>query len=175
MKVYIKNRVFSLGQGSSVVDENKNALFDVKGRAISITRKKFLYDANGQLLYSIRNKWINFFCAQSVHLRCKRKQNCHRQRQVVQRQSGIFCDGLQRRNKNPRQIFRAHFTNIAQRQRHRHRKTADNFHRRRFRIGSRRKGHSFPHCVGCRLGQHSRQAYKLTCKSTLQCVQKAGV
>ncbi len=61
MKVYIKNRVFSLGQGSSVVDENKNALFDVKGRAISITRKKFLYDANGQLLYSIRNKWINFF------------------------------------------------------------------------------------------------------------------
>lgn len=61
MKVYIKNRVFSLGQGSSVVDENKNALFDVKGRAISITRKKFLYDANDQLLYSIRNKWINFF------------------------------------------------------------------------------------------------------------------
>ena len=61
MKVYIKNIVFSLGQGSSVVDENKNALFDVKGRAISITRKKFLYDANGQLLYSIRNKWINFF------------------------------------------------------------------------------------------------------------------
>lgn len=61
MKVYIKNRVFSLGQGSSVVDENKNTLFDVKGRAISITRKKFLYDANGQLLYSIRNKWINFF------------------------------------------------------------------------------------------------------------------
>lgn len=61
MKVYIKNRVFSLGQGSSVVDENKNALFNVKGRAISITRKKFLYDANGQLLYSIRNKWINFF------------------------------------------------------------------------------------------------------------------
>ena len=61
MKVYIKNRVFSLGQGSSVVDENKNALFDVKGRAISITRKKFLYDANDQLFYSIRNKWINFF------------------------------------------------------------------------------------------------------------------
>ena len=61
MKVYIKNRVFSLGQGSSVVDENKNALFDVKGRAISITRKKFRSDANGQLLYSIRNKWINFF------------------------------------------------------------------------------------------------------------------
>ena len=65
MKVYIKNRVFSLGQGSSVVDENKNALFDVKGRAISITRKKFLYDANGQLLYSIRNKWINFFVHKS--------------------------------------------------------------------------------------------------------------
>ena len=47
------------------MDENKNALFDVKGRAISITRKKFLYDANGQLLYSIRNKWINFFVHKS--------------------------------------------------------------------------------------------------------------
>lgn len=40
MKVYIKNKFFSLGGGSSVVDENKNDVFKVKGRVFSITRVK---------------------------------------------------------------------------------------------------------------------------------------
>ena len=61
MKVYIKNRFWSLGGGSSVVDENKNPVYNVKGKIFSITRKKFLCDLNGNRLYTIRNKWFNFF------------------------------------------------------------------------------------------------------------------
>ena len=61
MKVYIKNKFFSLGGGSSVVDENKNDVFKVKGRVFSITRVKKLYDIEGKLLYKIRNKWFNWF------------------------------------------------------------------------------------------------------------------
>ena len=61
MKVYIKNKFFSLGGGSSVVDENKNDVFKVKGRVFSITRVKKLYDAEGKLLYKIRNRWLNWF------------------------------------------------------------------------------------------------------------------
>ena len=61
MKVYIKNKIFSWGGGSSVLDENKNPIFQVKGKVFSITRKKFLCDAEGNRLYTIRNKWLNFF------------------------------------------------------------------------------------------------------------------
>lgn len=61
MKVYIKNKFWSLGGGSSVVDENKNPVFQVKGKVFSITRKKYLCDMQGNKLFMIRNKWFNWF------------------------------------------------------------------------------------------------------------------
>ena len=61
MKVYIKNKFWSLGGGSSVVDENKQPIYNVKGRFFSPTRVKWLCDLNGNKLYKIRNKWLNFF------------------------------------------------------------------------------------------------------------------
>ncbi len=56
MRVYIKNKVWSWGCGSSVVDENKNAVYQVKGKVFSITHKKFVCDMNGKKLFTIRNK-----------------------------------------------------------------------------------------------------------------------
>ena len=44
MKVYIKNKFWSIGGGSSVVNENKEDVFKVKGRAFSITRVKYVCD-----------------------------------------------------------------------------------------------------------------------------------
>ena len=61
MKVYIKNKFWSLGGGSTVVDENKNPVFQVKGKVFSITRKKYLCDMEGNKLFKIRNKWFNWF------------------------------------------------------------------------------------------------------------------
>ncbi len=61
MKVYIKNKFFSIGGSSSVVDENKNPVYKVKGRIFSITKVKKIYDLQGNLLYKIRNKWFNWF------------------------------------------------------------------------------------------------------------------
>ena len=61
MKVYIKNKFMSLGDSSTVVDENKNPLFKVKGKIFSITRKKKIKDMSGKTLYTVRNKWLNFF------------------------------------------------------------------------------------------------------------------
>lgn len=69
MRVYIKNKVWSWGGGSSVIDENKNPVYQVKGKVFSITHKKFVCDLNGKKLFTIRNKWFNFFCAQSIYLR----------------------------------------------------------------------------------------------------------
>lgn len=60
MIVYIKNK-FSLAGGSSVLDERQNPVFNVKGKVFSITRKKTLCDAEGNRLFVIRNKFVNWF------------------------------------------------------------------------------------------------------------------
>ena len=61
MKVYIKNKFWSIGGGSSVVNENKEDVFKVKCRAFSITRVKYVCDLEGNRLFKIRNKWFNWF------------------------------------------------------------------------------------------------------------------
>lgn len=61
MKVYIKNKFVSMGGSSFVLDEDKNKIFRIKGKIFSITRKKRIYDMNDNLLFSVRNKWFNFF------------------------------------------------------------------------------------------------------------------
>lgn len=61
MKVFIKNKLISLGGSSTVVDEQGKDVFVVKGKIVSPTKKKFIYDTQGKLLYIVRNKWWSFF------------------------------------------------------------------------------------------------------------------
>lgn len=61
MKIYIKNKLWSLGGGSSALDENKNPVYEVKGRVFSITRVKYVCDLAGKRLFKVRNKWFNWF------------------------------------------------------------------------------------------------------------------
>lgn len=56
MKVFIKNKIMSWGNGSSVTDETGKTVFEVKGKVFSITRKKFLCDAEGNRLFTVRNR-----------------------------------------------------------------------------------------------------------------------
>lgn len=57
MKVYIKNKTISWGGDSVVLDENKQTLFKVKGKAFSPTHKKRIKDSSGKTIYTIRNKF----------------------------------------------------------------------------------------------------------------------
>lgn len=61
MIVYIKNKIISLGEGSDVLDEKQQPIFKIKGKVFSITRKKMMYDMEGKLLYTIRNKFWTMF------------------------------------------------------------------------------------------------------------------
>lgn len=61
MKVFIKNKLISLRGSSEVLNENMEPIFKVKGKLISFTKKKFMYDMEGNLLFTIRNKYWNFF------------------------------------------------------------------------------------------------------------------
>lgn len=61
MKVYIKNKFWSLGGASEVLNEKQQPVFKVKGKIFSITRKKTVCDLQGNKLFKVRNKWFNFF------------------------------------------------------------------------------------------------------------------
>ena len=53
--------MWSVGGGSAVPDAQGNAVLNVKGRAVSITRVKYVCDLSGKRLYKIRNRWLNLF------------------------------------------------------------------------------------------------------------------
>lgn len=61
MKVFIKNKLISIGGSSEVTNEEGDTIFKVKGKFLSPTKKKLMYDAEGKLLYTIRNKFWYFF------------------------------------------------------------------------------------------------------------------
>ena len=65
MRLFIKNKLFSLGEGSFVLDEAGNKVFTVKGKwgIFSPTKKKKIYDQNKELRYIVRNKFWHFFSA----------------------------------------------------------------------------------------------------------------
>lgn len=83
MKVYVKNKIISLGGSSLVLDENKNPVFKVAGKLFSVRRKKRIYDMQKNLLFRVQNKfWKLFFPSSFVRTadgekicRVKRKVN----------------------------------------------------------------------------------------------------
>lgn len=63
MKLYIKQRIFSLGDKYDIYDVNQNVVFDVDSEIFTIGAKLHLYDIQGRELYYIKRK-ITFFMAQ---------------------------------------------------------------------------------------------------------------
>ena len=61
MKVFIKNKLISWGGSSTVLNENEDPIFNVKGKIFTFTKKKKIYDMQGNLLYVVRNRFWNFF------------------------------------------------------------------------------------------------------------------
>ena len=60
MKLIIKNKMITVGGSSFVKDENDKDVFSVKGKVFSITRKKKIFDIDGNLQYVVRNKYWHF-------------------------------------------------------------------------------------------------------------------
>lgn len=57
MKVFIKNKLISIGGSSEVYNENQEQIYKIKGKFFTLTKKKRMYDMQGNLLYTIRNKY----------------------------------------------------------------------------------------------------------------------
>ena len=65
-QVSIRNKWISLRGGSTVKDVNEKDVFYVKGKFWTVTRKKFLQDMQGNLIYTIRNKFWAFFVRKAM-------------------------------------------------------------------------------------------------------------
>jgi len=61
MQLLVKNKIVSLKGSSFVTNEAKEKVFIVNGKLISPTRKKFIKDKDGKLLYIVRNKFWRLF------------------------------------------------------------------------------------------------------------------
>jgi uncharacterized protein YxjI len=57
MKLYIKQRIFSLGDKYDVYDADENVVFDVESELFTIGAKLHLYDTQGRELYYIKRKF----------------------------------------------------------------------------------------------------------------------
>lgn len=58
MRVYIKNKLFSVRGNSTVKNDMGQDAFAVKGKLFSFTRKKRVCDMQGNVLFSVRNKFF---------------------------------------------------------------------------------------------------------------------
>lgn len=60
MKLTVRNKFFTLGGASYVLNEAGEKVYKVKGKLFSPTRKKTIKNMQGETLYKVRNKWFNF-------------------------------------------------------------------------------------------------------------------
>jgi len=60
MKLYIKQRIFALGDKYDIMDENGNAYIHVESEIFSFGAKIRLYDMNGNELFYIEQKLFRF-------------------------------------------------------------------------------------------------------------------
>ena len=58
MRVYIQNKLFSLRGNSTVKNDAGQDVLVVKGKLISPTRKKRICDMQGNVLFTVRNKYF---------------------------------------------------------------------------------------------------------------------
>ncbi|MDY4593159.1 MAG: LURP-one-related family protein [Eubacteriales bacterium] len=61
MQLYFKNKLMTIGGSSTVVDQDQNIVYKVKGRILSPTKYKKIYDQDGKLLFIVKNKLVRFF------------------------------------------------------------------------------------------------------------------
>lgn len=60
MKLYIKQKVFSIGAKFSVKDENGNDKYFVEGEILTLGRKLHIYDINNNEVAFVRQKLLTF-------------------------------------------------------------------------------------------------------------------
>ena len=102
MRVFIKNKLVSLGGSSEVLNENEEPVFKVKGKIFTFTKKKKMYDMQGKLLYTIRNKYWTFLCHKTMVIDAegnkvatikKSKWSFNRKHEILDTENEMSIDG----------------------------------------------------------------------------------
>ncbi len=92
MILYITNKLASLRGSSTVVDEDKNPVYKVKGKFFSITHKKRICTLDNKVLYSVRNKFFNWW-SHSAFIYDENKEKIARVKKKVDLKGTFFVEG----------------------------------------------------------------------------------
>lgn len=92
MILYITNKLASLRGSSTVVDEDKNPIYKVKGKFFSITHKKRICTLDNKVLYSVRNKFFNWW-SHSAFIYDENKEKIARVKKKVDLKGTFFVEG----------------------------------------------------------------------------------
>lgn len=92
MILYITNKLASLRGSSTVVDEDKNPVYKVKGKFFSITHKKRICTLDNKVLYSVRNKFFNWW-SHSAFIYDENKEKIARVKKKVDLTGTFFVEG----------------------------------------------------------------------------------
>lgn len=95
MKIFIKNKLVSIGGSSTAKNENNEDVFYIKGKPVlfSPTRKKKIYDKNKKLLYIVRNKWWNFVHRRAFIYNNKKEKIATIKREIFSNQTQFILEG----------------------------------------------------------------------------------
>lgn len=92
MILYITNKLASLRGSSTVVDEDKNPVYKVKGKLFSITHKKRICTLDNKVVYSVRNKFFNWW-SHSAFIYDENKEKIARVKKKVDLKGTFFVEG----------------------------------------------------------------------------------
>lgn len=67
MKLYINQRVFSIGDKYDIYDEQQNAVYHVESELFTINAKLHLYNMQRQEMYYIKRKFTLFFAEYEIY------------------------------------------------------------------------------------------------------------
>ena len=93
MKLYIKNRLISLKNGSTVKDEAGNDVFHVKGKMMSIRKKKRVTDTAGNVIFRVQNKFFNWFVPSAFILTPDGERIAHVKKKIFTLKPTFFVEG----------------------------------------------------------------------------------
>jgi uncharacterized protein YxjI len=91
MKVYIKQKVFTLRDKFDVKDENGNVVFYVKSDWFSIPQKIRIFDKADQELFLIRRKLISFLAKYTVFIKDEEVASIRQKWSVLKKVFEVDC------------------------------------------------------------------------------------
>ncbi len=99
MIVHVKNKLVSLRGSSSVVNDNNEPVFYVKGKWPSVRKRKFICNLENERLYEVRNKFWHFIYPSAFIFNAEKEKIAIVKKKVMTLKTQYFIEGTEHQYK----------------------------------------------------------------------------